>query len=1108
VDISPQLVDDLAAAASRAARVRDIEADLRRDLEVVLVPFARDIVGLPDEVIRAEGTGRSGRFDALLGGVIVEFKRPGFLTSLPERGRAAEQALGYLEDEALQARAVVVTDGSTIGFLRGETAELEVGEQAALPFVAEDRVHIPASNRFAWRPFDGGSARGLLELIAAQRFVGVNVANLIAFLGPGRAETLSFIGALAEVLAGRDPDGRTAVLFEQWVRTAGVPYGIESSGSPWPRGGPKRLLLEPLSGILGGKHYAEALFVLHTYMSVVAKSIAAEVLAIQRGSQPLRPTSWVVMPASELAEQFVALERGDVSDQLGAPGLLATDLFDWYAHELSTGDDLREALRGALKQLGSMAWPEIAMAGRARIDLLRQLYQAVVPAPLRKALGEFFTPRWLAQAVLGRALELYGASIPNPADSPRLLDPSCGSGTFLVAWLDYLITELDARGLGEDPTEISRAVDRVLGIDINPVSAVMARVNLLLALGERARVLPEVGFNVFHADSIVVPRVVAAGTLGYGGDVTTISTAVEDFEVASWLLDAHRMAALRAALEISIRNDLDEHGFLGLLHAEVGPIPSEHDDTVTKTSARLFAKMHDLHEQQRDDVWARVIEQSLAPLLIGRVELVVGNPPWVSWKNLPQAWKTRSESLWRMFGLWQRTGQRSGIPLSDVSTLLLAQSIASYAPGGLVAMLLPQAVLLADPGGTAFRRSRLTPTDEDAGRPGTIDVPFKVLAVEDFVPVKPFSPDAANLTIALFVQPNASPRWPAPMRTWSRSNRQRIRHGEPWDLVRHKIVASEQEIAPVDASDITSPWGLVAGGRSLPLGPRSKNRPYTFGRGFETRGLDGCFTYRILTPDPSRGLIRVVNDPEAGDNTRGESPREGVVEPSLFWPLVKGEDVERWRVSPVARYVLVPYEIEAGKARPVAVAACQQQLPRLYSYLLPWLSRFKERSFYRAELTDRFPWALSGPIEHLTDSGALVFIRYLAAGGRPAAAVSTPAPDRPTGRVTLPYPNNKSNIYYTASAEEAHYIAAFLNADCAQAALGRFAVSTGVTPAALERLPMPKFDAGDAAHEQLAKLGEDAHAAVGDPQRLADLERRIDELVWKLAGEPRALALS
>ena len=155
---------------------------------------------------------------------------------------------------------------------------------------------------------------------------------------------------------------------------------------------------------------------------------------------------------------------------------------------------------------------------------------------------------------------------------------------------------------------------------------------------------------------------------------------------------------------------------------------------------------------------------------------------------------------------------------------------------------------------------------------------------------------------------------------------------------------------------------------------------------------------------------------------------------------------------------------------------------------------------YRGEISEDFPWALSGPVEHLRADGGLVFIRYIAAGGRPAAAVAEPTHEPRIDRATLVLPNNKSNILYTKTTEEAYFVAAFINAGPAQDALARFSVSTGITPAALARLPLPGYDAQDAEHRPLAELGQQATAARAerDDERLASLEREIDDQVWKV----------
>jgi hypothetical protein len=378
------------------------------------------------------------------------------------------------------------------------------------------------------------------------------------------------------------------------------------------------------------------------------------------------------------------------------------------------------------------------------------------------------------------------------------------------------------------------------------------------------------------------------------------------------------------------------------------------------------------------------------------------------------------------------------------------------------------------------------------------DVPFRVLAGDDLVPVNPFAPDAANMTIALYFRPRLEASFPVPYRRWRRRPHAQIRSEWSWLRAAERLEFADATIEPVDPQHVSSPWGLSPPEGSLPL-RGSSAASYALGRGYETRGLDGLFTFEIATPAPSgaRRHIRVRNDPEAGDNTRGEDPREGVVEADLFWPLVKGEDVTRWRVATTGRYWFVPYRVTADVPAGVTLDDASREFPRIAQYLQPWLERYAERSMYQAAISEEFPWALSGPIEHLRDSGALVFVRYI---GNPVAAVREPSDDPKIGRATLPIPNNKSNIYYTPSVDEAHFIAAFINSGPAQLALSRFAVSTGVTPAALGRLPLPRFDSDSESHRALAALGAEASGAAEDPARLTAIEGRIDEAVWEVVG--------
>ncbi len=67
-------------------------------------------------------------------------------------------------------------------------------------------------------------------------------------------------------------------------------------------------------------------------------------------------------------------------------------------------------------------------------------------------------------------------------DGLRVIDPTCGSGHFLLGAFDRLVTAWREQAPGLDPTTLARrALDSVHGVDINPFAIAVARFRLLLA---------------------------------------------------------------------------------------------------------------------------------------------------------------------------------------------------------------------------------------------------------------------------------------------------------------------------------------------------------------------------------------------------------------------------------------------------------------------------------------------------------------------------------------------------------------------------------------------------------------------------------------------------
>ncbi|MDS0260915.1 SAM-dependent methyltransferase [Haloarcula sp. S1CR25-12] len=131
--------------------------------------------------------------------------------------------------------------------------------------------------------------------------------------------------------------------------------------------------------------------------------------------------------------------------------VLATDtLTDTFATALSK-DDLRNA----------------------DTEFLRSLYETVFPREIRLALGEYYTPRGVAELAVD-AMEVADMA------SASFLDPGCGSGVFTAVCIDRKIAAMEAT---HEPDEILSSVTAsVFGMDLNPVAVKSTKLNYLLTL--------------------------------------------------------------------------------------------------------------------------------------------------------------------------------------------------------------------------------------------------------------------------------------------------------------------------------------------------------------------------------------------------------------------------------------------------------------------------------------------------------------------------------------------------------------------------------------------------------------------------------------------------
>ncbi len=120
-------------------------------------------------------------------------------------------------------------------------------------------------------------------------------------------------------------------------------------------------------------------------------------------------------------------------------------------------------------------------------DLFGEIYQELIANTTRHVKGEYYTPPDLCRLMVDRSYEV----------GMTVLDPACGSGSFLVAIVQRILHS------SVSSQEKTRALDKIYGVDINPVACMMCRTNLLLGFSQAGFPLESLSPNIFHANMLL-----------------------------------------------------------------------------------------------------------------------------------------------------------------------------------------------------------------------------------------------------------------------------------------------------------------------------------------------------------------------------------------------------------------------------------------------------------------------------------------------------------------------------------------------------------------------------------------------------------------------------
>ena len=105
---------------------------------------------------------------------------------------------------------------------------------------------------------------------------------------------------------------------------------------------------------------------------------------------------------------------------------------------------------------------------------------------------------------------------------------------------------------------------------------------------------------------------------------------------------------MRSSLRTCVKNAYAPDEFLSRCRDEGLNI------TATDAHIALYKELVRLDKANKNGIWARIIKNNFAPLFVGRVDYVAGNPPWINWESLPAEYRESTLPVWDYYKLRPR----------------------------------------------------------------------------------------------------------------------------------------------------------------------------------------------------------------------------------------------------------------------------------------------------------------------------------------------------------------------------------------------------------------------------------------------------------------------
>lgn len=966
------------------------------------------------------------RIDAVHGSTIIEYEPPRSFkgvenAQLKHARTQVEEYAGLLSQEEgrpITEYSLIAWDGETITFGR---------------FSVDGLIWEPA------RAFDELCLERLINSIADGGRPLVSPLLLKQFVGPdtqvGRELLPSLFAAILQAKQS-EKTTRTKLIYMEWVRLFGQVDGTETEKLA-------RYLEE--SSCQHGVQYTNDpqayVFALSTYIALVAKVCAVYSLAAQSevvSSPPLSPVAF-------LRE----VEEGSYFRMHGIENMLGTDFFSWYLGDDIT-DNLARPLGLLLERLRTIDFDVTRKNPESVRDLFKGLYMGFTPAPMRHALGEYYTPDWLASHVM---------NVAGWSTDQSLLDPTCGSGTFILEGLRRRLENASATVAARE------LLEGLYGFDLNPLAVLTAKASIVVFLSERFDQSDSVLLPVFLADAINTADPVA----GVFRHSILTEKGERSFSIPVELAQSAHFFAVMDQLRVCINSDLSCEIILDSLRGSF-PVVRDLSQRSVDVLKQTIADLLDLHRNHWNGIWCPILFDRIEAGCVRDVDLVAGNPPWVKWSNLPRPYAEFIKPICDRMDIFSDDTWVGGIQ-SDISTVVTYHALERFvAQGGSLAFLVTGTVFKNE-SSQGFRRWQLHASNGDE--------PMTVETVEDYAALRPFEGVANWPTLLLIRRNGKATEYPVKYRRYLNPKARGGQFG--------KAGAYEDLCAiPVPGTD-AGPW-LVGTEKELKVWPRlfnaSSKSVYQARKGVTT-DVNGIFFVNATSVADKR-LVKISNDPRNG-RKRNVTAKSAIVERDDIFPLLRGRDVHRFAAVPQeGQCVIVPQRGMFGDERLPITRPCT------FKFLSEFREILEQRSSYRRFQQGKPFWSIWSTGDY-TFAPFKVVWKEMSGAGFVAAYISA---SEFCGTTKMVIPDHKVYFVPLQTEEEAAYLTAFLNSRVVAEAVNAYSATLSLGTSVTDYLDIPRYDARDSAMSTLSSMAK-RFSSTGELPTPAE-EDELDSLVTSL----------